>query len=186
MPGNYKTTEKILMTTASNECCQLSKDVLEDYVELGYGFQSNLVQTLGTGNSYYLFDITGVASSTKIIILPVILVADDGPVVINFRVGHDYTGGTALRLINRNGNSSNTPDIVVTSGPTGTSTGIVNTANLIGQAGNPTFSGGGAGGGVDAFVAPAGITFLIEVNNQAAGSIQLEYNLRWFEIPDGV
>lgn len=154
----------------------------EIWLEKGYAFQSNLIANLPAGVSYYLFN--PIAISGKLLYVePAIFRAEDGPITLHYRVGHDYTGGTAQNSFNRNSNSSITPQLVITSGPTGTSVGAINSSNLIGNTGGPVTSGGGVGGGGEMFIAPTSITFLLQYTNNSGGAVDVEYDLRWFEVP---
>lgn len=158
----------------------------DDYVARGYGYESNLVLSVPDGLNYFLFTLSDVPDGYGIFVLPLKVNATAGPIVINYRVGHDYSGGTALRTINRNALSINTPSAQILQGPTGTTLGIVNTANLIGTTGIPTVTTGGNGGSSAPFIASNLVDFLLEVDNQNGSAVQVEYELRWYEIPLGV
>ena len=123
-------------------------------------------------------------STSVLYVEPVLWSSTDGPIDVNYRVGHDYTGGTPMNAFNRNSNSPLTPNVQINMSPTGTTTGIINSSNLVGNTGGLFTSGGGQGGGGPLFIGPSSVVFLIEFVNNSGGTVTMEYDAKWYEVPN--
>lgn len=153
----------------------------DDYIVRGNAFTSQLVLSLTSGMNYVLFSGNGSASDT-IFTIPPRFSADDGQVIVSFRLGSDYSGGAELAYFNRNATSPNTPKAKLALGATGTDEGTIQSQYLIGTTGGFFTSGGGQTSGDKAFIIPANAIFLVEINNQSGGTINFGYTFTWYEL----
>ena len=165
---------------------QISTELIEFWTQKGFCFQYDQVRTLPSAtNLYFLFDPSGIDDDILLHVYPLTFInVEDGPAYVNYYVGHDYTGGTPVTLLNRNGNSTNTAKTVIYEGPTGTSLGLKTSSNKIAIGGAiPAESGGGSTGPVAPFIASKNITFLIEIVNDSGDDIDAEAFLEICEVP---
>lgn len=164
------------------------KTAKERWEEAGFCFQYNQIITLpdtGTADKYFLFNPTGVPDNYRIYVAPLELInVEDGPVVVNYYFGSNYTGGTPLLLLNRNGESAITPNTVVTENPTGTVKGTKTSANKVAKGGAlPSQSGGGDSGLKTAFITSNQLPILIEGVNTSGASVTAEVFFEFCEVP---
>lgn len=160
----------------------------ERYEDSGFCFQYNQIVTIqdtGTADKYFLFDPTGVPDNYRLYVAPLELInVEDGPAYINYYIGSDYTGGTPVLLLNRNGESSLTPFTAVTENPTGTTLGTKTSANKIAKGGAlPSQSGGGDSGLKTAFIASNQLPILIQAVNASGAAVDAEVFFEFCEVP---
>jgi hypothetical protein len=161
-----------------------------EWEDKGFCFQYNQLVTMpdsATANKYFLFDPTGVDGDIWLHVFPLTFTnVEDGPVVVNYYAGSNYSGGTPLPLLNRNGRSAAAPATVVTEDPTGTVLGTRTSANKVAKGGAlPSQSGGGNSGLNLPFIANNTTTFLIEIVNTSGITVTGEIYFEVCEVPSG-
>jgi hypothetical protein len=167
----------------------VSKDLANYWTREGFCFQYNDVVTFPSAtNKYYLFDPSAVPDDYTLYVFPLSWAnCEDGPVYVNFYAGHNYTGGVAVNLINRNSNSLITPYSKIYENPTGTSKGILTSENKIAVGGGvPAFPGGGSSVTAPApYIQSNQFTVLIEIVNASGGDVDAEGFIEICETPAG-
>lgn len=164
----------------------LTKSIEKDWEDRGYSYQYDQVITLPFAtNKYFLFDPTGISDDIVLNVFPFhVYNCEDGPVTVNYYAGSDYSGGTPLTLLNRNGNSTNTAATVIYENPTGSSLGLKTSSNKVAIGGAlPSQAGGGSSGEKEAFVASKNVKFLVEIVNDSGADITAEAYLIFSEPP---
>ena len=176
---------EIANKTFSNQAVNASRNILydHDYVFSGNGFTISKLYTINTATTkYFLFDPIGIDVDTYIISLPLAFRTTDGPVTVFLRVGHDYTGGTAITPINRDSTCINPSRVAVTQDPTGTSTGLSTFEYLVGTSATAQDPGGGTTQGELPFIVNRLVPYLLEVVNGSGSNITFELRQTWFEV----
>lgn len=166
----------------------VSKTQSENWTDNGFCFQYNAVVTFPSAtNKYFLFDPTAVPDGYVLHVSPLLFSnCEDGPVYVNYYVGHNYTGGTPVALLNRNSNSSNTASSVIYENPTGTVLGTKTSANKIATGGGvPAFPGGGSSLASSPYIQSNQVTVLIEIDNNSGAPVDAEGYFQFCEVPKG-
>jgi hypothetical protein len=159
----------------------ITTDEATNYIFEGRAFSIKIVEdNIPEGNNYYLF-----TTGTYTIIKPISCSVADGPFKLEYRINHNYTGGTPISATNRNLLSTNTPKGTATSGPTGTDTGDVFSEILVGSSSSGGFFGGSTGGGSasddDLLILPKGASVLVNVVNNSGGTTYCGLSVTWYE-----
>lgn len=144
----------------------------------------NIIASLPTGISYFVFDPTAI-TDRYVFALPPQYKASDGVVTITFYEGTDYTGTTDLPTYNPNRTSTFTHLSTLKSGATGTTVGSYLYAISAGLTTVPAVSGAGTGEASSALILDITKKYLVAINNLSGATVQLDYAFQWFEIPIG-
>lgn len=165
------------------------KTQIDQWTDQGFCFQYNQIVSMpdvGISNKYFLFNPSGVVAGIILHIAPLMFTnVEDGPVIVNYYAGSDYTGGTPLSLLNRNANSLNITDVVVTEDPTGTVLGLKTSANKIATGGAlPSQSGGGSSREAKFFIGNNALPILIEIVNSSGATVDGEVFFEFCEVPE--
>lgn len=166
----------------------IAKTQKEEWTDKGFCFQYDFVRTFpdtGTSDTLFLFNPAGIGADIILHVFPLEFVnPEDGPIIINYYAGGDYAGGTPLTLLNKNGNSSNTANVVVTEAPTGTTKGLLTSSNKVAKGGAlPSQSGGGQPSENRPFIASASVPFLIEIVNSSGAAVATGVYFEFCEVP---
>lgn len=180
--GITKATSQRNVTSNTDKSLVVS-DELREFIKIGRAYFCSDVFSIGSGEKkYVLFNPIAVVSSLpdfhgKIIAYAPMFYTSLGPVIVNFRVGHDYSNGTLLNLRNMNELSSNTPLSEIREDPTGSNIGTKENAYLVG--GGDTAVVAQHGGSNDLrfpFIINTTFTRLVEIVNQSGKTIIFQYN----------
>jgi hypothetical protein len=154
-----------------------------EFVKRGLMYTIDTLIDISAGAAYYILLDSTSKTTGNVISYPFELITTDGPVYVTLSVGHDYTGGTPVVPFNRNANSSNTAQTVVSLSPTGTTTGTAIAEYIVGTSATPLFSGGGGQEtGLPYIVrTPSLGTQLLKIDNQSGSSIKFEFRLNFAE-----
>lgn len=152
---------------------------------LGYVFASEVViPALPTGNTFYLFNCENLDPLKKVVNKPAVFNAGDGPIIVNFNVLHDFSGGTPAVVYNIDADSFGaTSECILTAGPTGGNEGITISQLLVGNEGGLFTSGGGSKAASNFLTANQNTKFLVKITNNSGGTTPFNYLFAWAEVP---
>lgn len=154
----------------------------EDYIFRGLAYSAEEYVTIPDGSTSYLLDVSGI-SKTGWVSLPLVFTAVEGPVIITFYEGGDYSGGSAITVFNRSRMKPvRSNELIITQGATGTDPGT-ELFSIGGGSTGGVFTAGESGdlGNKELILWNAEDNILIDVDNQTGGSLNISYLFTWFE-----
>lgn len=183
----------MIVNLTSSQCSYsadavLTTDYAQDTIVQGHGFvfEKNFAIASG-GTLYILFDYTTYTPAEGqagiVYILPPFFSTTAGPVSVTVYRGTNYTGGTAIPVLNPNTMAAKTAaGTTVSFGATGSTKGTVALEYLVGGASQGNQSASGSAAGLSFFIRPNTSKTLVEVVNNSGQSITFHNAQLLFEI----
>ena len=173
---------QITSTLADSKTALVSTSFADNEIVKGNAYQVHRRFIVPTGGLKLVLDLSNVSVDKALFTLPIRMATSEGQVFVNTYIIDNYTGGTLIQAINRNGESLNVAEGEFKTGVTSTDVaGDDLRQYIVGVLSTNQFSGGGSGGGNAPKIFGKKI-IMIDVENQETTSVEFEINFNWYEV----
>lgn len=185
MSAQERATQLLESTRSLSGDAWLTANYTDDGISRGFGHQVRRVLSIpNTGTYKIVFDTTA-ALGMGIFILPLVLVATGGPVVVQTYPISSYAGGTILPATPLNYINGIAAKSLIKHGITSSDTSTDLREYLLGSDGKQGDARAGTGGGSVPLIMPGGTIFCMEIDNNYSSAVQFVADLVWFELSFG-